>query len=298
MSHLLGSTLRVLRPHPHILAFYDGRVPGVRAFSPEPNWLDDGAYQLGICSFAVIDAEEALVYDTQMSLAHARLVRQTLEAAGVRRMRVVLSHWHTDHIAGNAVFADCEIIAHVRTHEAMLANRSALAADMPPIDPVIMPTRTYEDGLRLCVGRVPVELRHVDIHSRDATVLLLPDGLLLAGDTLEDMVTYVAEPQGLERHLADLARMATWHLDRILPNHGDPGRIEAGGYGVGLITATQRYVDRLLRVEREPGLGLLPLREFVQDELERGWITEFAPYEAVHRRNLRVVEQRSGRAQS
>ena len=40
---------------------------------------------------------------------------------GVRKMTVILSHWHDDHVAGNEIFADCEIIAHRSTDK--LLNR-------------------------------------------------------------------------------------------------------------------------------------------------------------------------------
>ena len=97
---------------------------------------------------------------------------------GVRRIRVVLSHWHLDHVAGNAVFADCEIIAHALTDELLREHRAAIEAGThagaPAIDPLVLPTTTYEGTLALEVGGVPVELRHVDIHSRDGTVLVLP----------------------------------------------------------------------------------------------------------------------------
>ena len=43
-----GSTLRVLEPASGVLAFYDGRIPGVRLHGPEANWLDDGAFALAI----------------------------------------------------------------------------------------------------------------------------------------------------------------------------------------------------------------------------------------------------------
>jgi cyclase len=72
----LGSTMRVLQPVPKVLAFYDGRLEGVRAYSDEPNWLDDGAYSLGICSYAIVDGKEALVFDTHISIAHAGAIRQ------------------------------------------------------------------------------------------------------------------------------------------------------------------------------------------------------------------------------
>jgi cyclase len=64
------SHLRVLHPNAGILAFYDGRVEGHR-FAPEGNWVDDGALSLGIASYALIDGEEALIYDTHVSVDHA-----------------------------------------------------------------------------------------------------------------------------------------------------------------------------------------------------------------------------------
>ncbi len=282
----MGSTLRILRPAPHVLAFYDGRVPGVRAYAETPNWLDDGAYALGICSYAVVDGAEALVYDTHISLEHARIIRRTLEDAGVRHIRVVLSHWHDDHVAGNAVFADCEIIANRLTAEILAAHRSQMETGDPPICPLILPNRLFEGRLALTVGAVPVELRQMDIHSRDGTVALLPDGLLLAGDTLEDPITYVDEPDRLAQHLEGLAEMARWPLARILPNHGAEAVIAAGGYDPGLIGATERYVAALLAARTDPALAALDLRAFIPDDFAAGTLGYFAPYEAVHRHNL------------
>ena len=54
----LAETLRIFRPAPNIIAFYDGRVPGVRAYAAGPNWLDDGAYALGVCTYAILDGAE------------------------------------------------------------------------------------------------------------------------------------------------------------------------------------------------------------------------------------------------
>ena len=205
----LGSTLRIHRPYDEVYAFYDGRIEGIRAYSEYPNWLDDGAYSLGVCSYAIVSGGEALVYDTSISLPHARIIRNTLEKAGVRHIRVVLSHWHVDHVAGNEVFADCEIIANTLTAQAMRDNRERLENDNPAIMPLIMPNRTFETELQLKVGDIDVELRHVDIHSHDGTMLILPQRkLMLAGDALEEPITYVAEPRRLEHHLRDLERMA------------------------------------------------------------------------------------------
>ena len=60
---------RVLRLSERLLGFYDGRVAGDR-FAPQSNWVDDGALSLGICSYALVDGADAIVYDTHVSAAH------------------------------------------------------------------------------------------------------------------------------------------------------------------------------------------------------------------------------------
>jgi len=288
--HALGSTLRTLEPYPNVLAFYDGRIAGVRAFSQQPNWLDDGAYELGVCSYAIVEGTEALVYDTHISLEHARLIRRALEQRGVTSIRVVLSHWHDDHIAGNEVFADCEIIANALTADLLLRNRAKIEAKLPPIRPLILPNRTFEGELTLSVGGTTVELRQADIHSQDETLLLLPEQrLLFAGDALEDPITYVSEPDRLAAHLADLDRIAAWPFERILPNHGAPDIIADGGYGPGLVGATRRYVEKLLLAKTDPAVAAQPLPDFIAEEIAAGHVRYFSPYETVHRQNLARV---------
>lgn len=290
----LGSTMRILRPLPNVLVFYDGRIVGQRAHSSVENWLDDGAFALGVCTFVIVDDGEALVYDTHISIPHARIVRDTVEAAGFTIKCVVLSHWHTDHVAGNEVFADCPIIANTLTRQLLEEHRAALEAGDPPIGPLVMPTETFDGERTLQVGGTTVLLRQADIHSRDGTVLLLPrERMLLAGDTLEDTVTYVAEPERLEAHLRDLDRMRGWDFDRIWPNHGAEDLIAGEGYDRRLIDATQRYVERLLRCPDDAALAACDLRSFAAEDIASGAIRYFEPYEQVHRRNVRrVLESR------
>jgi glyoxylase-like metal-dependent hydrolase (beta-lactamase superfamily II) len=285
--------MRVLRPAEAVFAFYDGRIDGYR-FADGPNWVDAGALSLGISSYAVVDDGEALVFDTHVSVEHAQFIRTALEARGVRQFTVVLSHWHLDHIAGTAVFADCEVIANTRTAELLAQHKSAIeqgAHEGPPgIDPLILPTRAYSGHEVLDVGRLRVELIQVDIHSDDATVLWSPhERLLLCGDTMEDTVTYVDEPERFDAHLADLDRL--WRLDpeRILPSHGDPDVIAAGGYSRDLIRATQQYIGVLKRCRDEPELRAAGLRELLGGPLDAGWIHYFEPYEAVHQENVATV---------
>jgi cyclase len=106
--------IRVLTPHPQILAYYDGRVEGYR-FLPKDNWVDDGALSLGIASYAIISGDEALVYDTHISRTYGAYIRDDLTKRGIKKFTVLLSHWHPDHVAGTKIFEDCVIIANKKT---------------------------------------------------------------------------------------------------------------------------------------------------------------------------------------
>ncbi|NUS71561.1 MAG: MBL fold metallo-hydrolase [Ensifer adhaerens] len=288
------STLTILEPYPGVYAYYDGRVAGVRLSSQAANWLDDGAYELGVASYAIVDGTQALVYDTHISLDHARAIRNHLESLGVTAIRVVLSHWHKDHVAGNAVFADCEIIALRLTAEKLEENREKIETATPPIQPLVMPNRLFDEALALTVGARRVELHHFAIHSADGNVIWLPEEkLLLAGDTLEDTTTFISEADQTATHIAELKRLRQWPIARILPAHGDRERIASGGYRPELIDANRGYLERLTKAIAT-GAAIGTLKEFAAEEIASGAILYFAPYEAVHRSNVERVRATLG----
>lgn len=286
----LSETMRIFEPFAGLYAYYDGRIAGRRLHASEPNWLDDGAYSLGIATYALVSGSAAIVYDTHTSLDHARAIRRHLKALGVTKIRVVLSHWHTDHIAGNEAFADCEIIALEKTAAAMAANREKLETGSPPIAPVVMPTTIFADRFELEIGARKITLLHFDIHSADGCVLWIPaEGILLAGDTVEDTVTYISEAEHTAIHIAELSRLQALRPRHILPDHGDPAILEAGGYDTGLIEANRGYLERLLARIGDPELDKVPLKDFIADDAAAGRIRYFAPYEQVHRDNIAAL---------
>jgi cyclase len=273
--------MQLLRPAPGILAFYDGRT-GTREHD-QPNWLDDGALMLGIASYAIVDGGEALVYDTHLSVDRARWIREQLDAA---RITVLLSHRHVDHVAGTEAFADCEVLAGPKTAERLAEQRETIEAAVPPVKPLVLPTGVVPATLR--VGAITVEALPFDIHAADHTLLWIPERrILLAADAVEDPITFVAEPDRLEAHLRELDRLEALGPETILPAHGDPEVIAAGGYGIGIIEATRVYLRALLAGDRRP------LDEILAAPLRSGWIHPHAPYEAVHQHNLEAVASAS-----
>ncbi len=285
--------LRVIECAPGLIAYYDGRVDGYR-WTEAPNWVDDGAISLGIASYALVSENKALIYDTHVSVEHAKFIRADLERRGITDFMVLLSHWHLDHVAGTEAFTDCEIFSTAKTLAHLTAHKSGIEEGTfhgpPTIKPLILPTRTFNGEMDFQLGKRKLKFIECNIHSDDAALIWIADeGLLLAGDTMEDTITYVGEPEHFATHLADLDRLWALNPEFIFPNHGDPEIISVGGYGKGLIKAQQQYIRMLQRCRTDAALRARPLRELIAGPLEMGWVNYFAPYEEVHAQNLQRV---------
>jgi cyclase len=288
------SPIKVHHHNDYLISFYAGRDQAERHLE-ERNWLDDSALKLGTAMYAIHSGAGAVVYDTFASVAHAEFVRLYLEKLGVRKFTAVLSHWHLDHIAGNTVFDDCDIIATSLTRDALSRHKVDIEAGKvwgpPPIAPLIFPNIMFDNHLELSVGEIALELRRMNIHSIDGCVVYLPrDKLLLAGDTLEDPLTYMIEVENLAEHVRDLREMQRWDVAKILPNHGDPDVIMKGGYGKTLIDATISYVTKVLSRAHDTDYLKGAMEDYVGDEAARGWVRLFEPYRDVHRQNLKLVQ--------
>ena len=300
MTSSPGPAPVVMRLNDHTTAFYVGRdLTGPSPFAGVPgNWVDAGAWPLGGATYAFHAGGEAIVYDSMTTPETGQWVRDHLvEVEGVERFTLVLSHWHLDHIAGNASYRDSPIVGLRLTREALIANRDAIETGTawgPPALEVVLPNVVFDDRLDLHLGDLEIQLHHFDIHSRDGCVLVVPaDRALFPGDTLEDTVTYVIEPEGIPRHIAELERLKELPFDRIHPNHGAPERL-CDGYPRTLIDATLEYDRNLLRRVDEAGFRELPIEELVPDGLALGAVSIWEPYRTVHANNLTLVHDAYG----
>ena len=277
-----------------LLHFYVGREPRPERFTESGNWYVDTAMALGIGIYVIYLDGVALIYDTLCNVAQGRWVRSYLEKIGIKRFWIVHSHWHLDHIGGDAAFRGESIIAQRRGRDFLSKNIERIKEGTlwgpPAIAQVILPNITYEDELSVYVGNIEVQLRHVNIHSIDGTVLYLPQSrILLCGDTLEDPLTYIVEVENLPDHLRELKRMRTWKIDTIYPNHGDPQIIRETGYGKALIDVTIQYINGLLNHAQNCPRTEVSIDSLIGDALRNGSLHMWDPYKVVHARNVKQV---------
>lgn len=286
--------MRVIKINDYLTAFYDGRPAEALSPAGPQNWADYGALNVGVATYVIHRGEQALVYDSFPYAAQARWVRDYLTRTGVKHVTLVNSHWHLDHVGGNGVYADADRIATQRSVDKLTAEKASIESGkewgLPAILPLVIPNVGIESLTHCHVGDVEVELRPVNIHSEDGLVIYLPkDRILLAGDTLEDTVTFIAEPENVVSHYQNMRKLKEWNIDRIFPNHGNPDVIAHGGYQSTLIDATLSYLRQVITRAHDPDYLKGTLEEYVGDSVKKGWVSIWWAYHEAHETNLKVV---------
>lgn len=293
------TNMRVFQINDHLTAFYIGRPAKASRPSATPNWADHGAIDCGVATYAIHRGDRALIYDTFPSTEAARWVRDYLTRAGIRHFTLVNSHWHLDHVGGNAVYADADRIANDQTIQLLTAKRAAIEAGTewgpPAINPLVVPNIGIATTTRYYLGDITVELRPVKIHSDDGLVIYLPtDRILLAGDTLEDTVPFIVEPEHVVEHYNNMRKLKQWNIERIFPNHGNPDVISSGGYRTTLIDATLDYLRAVILRSHDPDYTTGTLENYVGNSVRNGWVSIWWAYRKTHQENLARVRDELG----
>jgi len=227
----------------------------------------------------------AFVIDTLMGAQDMEPVLDLLrERAGDRRVVVVNTHHHWDHVYGNAAFPGVDIVAQRSCPRLMQAQNTASneSVPMPPAEGVPLPTITFGDRLTYSDGAETVHLIHTPGHSEDSLVVFLTSArILLAGDTVEWPLPNLAQRDGMGAWVKTLRQLKQLPVDLIVPSHGP-------ALGKSVIDANERYISALSAAVSEAkrgGAGRndldLPREQFLADDVELDRV-----YEQVHRENL------------
>ncbi len=229
-------------------------------------WLLEGS---GTQVVASIGPDGVLLVDTGYSLASAGIERALKEAAGgsVEIQYIVNTHFHEDHVGGNANLGFyATIIAHPNT-------RRALTEEQEFMPGVVIPPRGGMALPRL------VSAEPLDLYFNGDTVSVIP----LRGHTDADVIVYFARarvlhmgdrffPDNMEFVLpsADIDRFLTT-MDALLEGIPDDGLVVSGHAGVvpidRLRTAYQGTAQMIefVRTGRESGKSVGQLANEAED---------------------------------
>jgi len=183
----------------------------------------------------IIGDEEVMVIDSRESHRHADLFREELRVLTDLPVRhLVNTHWHWDHVWGNARFAGSAIWGHQRTRTEMIERGEEARAGVlewisaeshDAVTEVVLtpPDHTIVALADVVVGGRPVWLRyHGRAHTDADLVVHVPDaGVSFMGDLIEEGAPpNFGDAFPLEWPVTLGVILATLH-DTVVPGHGD-----------------------------------------------------------------------------
>ncbi|HLU82734.1 MAG TPA: MBL fold metallo-hydrolase [Trueperaceae bacterium] len=183
----------------------------------------------GSNSTIVIGSQATLIVDTMVSPALMAPVKAEAERLGGRQVGFVYnSHGDPDHLLGNGLFADAQVIAHEKVAEllddperrANYEERLAAAGDPPLRGPDVSFAESYD----LDLGGITVHAKYVGpAHSVADTVLWIPEErTYVAADTVFNGLFPLVRDD-LANWFAALAGGSELAPTTVIPGHGPVG---------------------------------------------------------------------------
>jgi cyclase len=251
----------------------------------------------------LINAGPGMVVDTQSDLPHARKMIELFGTvwAGMPRY-VALTHEDIDHVAGNQLFPDAQIIAHRAVAERMatvadpsetgklthsvhhLIARTVLRAAHPGVLAVarqldasfdfegielVLPTTVFDDHYEVDLDGTQVQLLHFGAAHQegDAVVHVPGEGVLFAGDLLFNESTPMGWVGSYQAFSDALDRIIELAPETIVPGHGpvcglDAVRAEQAYFASVLAQAREGFDEGLSPRDAAVRIDLGPYREW------------------------------------
>jgi glyoxylase-like metal-dependent hydrolase (beta-lactamase superfamily II) len=227
----------------------------------------------------------AFVIDTLMRPQDMIPVTEFLAGyAGARRVIVINTHHHWDHVYGNAAFEGVDIVAQ-RACPRLITAQMATADEsipLPPPEGVPLPTITFGDRLTYADEDESVHLIHTPGHSEDSLCVFRAEArVLFGGDTVEWPLPNFQQRDGMEEWVTTLRRLKQLPVDLIVPTHGP-------AMGKKVIDANERYIAGVYEAvaeQKKSGAGRYELDVPPAGLLEEG-VELDDTYRSAHRDNL------------
>ncbi|MCK5394514.1 MAG: MBL fold metallo-hydrolase [Gammaproteobacteria bacterium] len=244
--------------------YYVEGVPGIAT---------DNEGFISNAGFIVTD-DGVVVFDSlgTPSLAN-KLIQKIKSVTDQPIKKVIVSHFHADHIYGLQVFEElgAEIIAPYGAQKYIQSEAAAsrLEERQFSLEPwvnedthLVLPDTTVEKSNTFKLGGITFTINYMGkAHSDgDLTLLVEPDKVLFSGDIIfEGRIPFVGSADS-KKWLDTLTRLETGGLSVLIPGHGP-----ASNNPKETISLTRRYLAYLRKVLGEGIEDLTPFEEVYAD---------------------------------
>jgi glyoxylase-like metal-dependent hydrolase (beta-lactamase superfamily II) len=241
-----------------------------------PGIATDNEGFISNAGFVVTDAG-VVVFDSlgTPSLAY-KLLQKIKTVTDKPIIKVIVSHFHADHIYGLQVFEElgAEIIAPYGAQKYIRSDaaKERLEERQFSLEPwvnedthLVLPDTTIEKSTKFTMGGLTFTINYMGkAHSDgDLTMLVEPDKVLFSGDIIfQGRIPFVGSADS-KKWLDTLTKLETGGLTALVPGHGP-----ASTDPKNTISLTRRYLAHLRKVM---GTGIEDLTPFDEVYAEADW---------------------------
>lgn len=254
---------------------------------------------------AIVTPDGIVIVDALGSPSLAARFLSKIRAISDQPIRkVIVTHYHADHIYGLQVFKElgAEIIAPAGYHEYMDSPiaKERLEERRFSLDPwvnestyIVRPDVVIDAPMQIDLGSVNITVNYLGAaHSDgDLSVLVSPDKVLISGDIIFEGRVPFTGGADTGHWLALLEQLDNTELAALVPGHGPAAKDP-----VGAVKLTLHYLRKVREVMAEAVENLTPFAQ-AYDAADWSEFENLPAFEAAHRRNAYGVYLSMERAQ-
>jgi cyclase len=231
--------------------------------------IDNAKGEAGANAGFVIGDDSVLVIDTfENEAAAKRLLAEIRKLTKLPVKFVVNTHYHIDHVAGNAVFeqagavvmAQRNVFRWIHTENLKFFGKNIKPEQKAMVEGLAAPEVLYDTDIDLLLGSREILIHVFPGHTGGDSVVMIPDAkVVFCGDlfwrkTLPNLID--ASTEKWMETLEDLQTPAPSGALVYVPGHGDPGDFHDVEAFRGYLAEVRALVSKQMK-EGKTGDGLL-----------------------------------------